>query len=95
MEIIQRGTIQNGRVVLANPLPLPEGTEVVVKVEPVAEQPSPSSVELTPAPASEGTVDFASLPFFGMWADREDMKDSVAWVNKEREKWYQRARRRD
>lgn len=27
-------------------------------------------------------------PFFGMWADREDMKDSTAWVRKtRREQW--------
>ncbi len=25
--------------------------------------------------------DLTKLPFYGMWADREDMKDSVAWVN--------------
>lgn len=24
--------------------------------------------------------------FIGMWADREDMKDSVAWVNAQRKK---------
>jgi len=31
-----------------------------------------------------------SLPFFGMWANREDMKDSAAWVRKERERWSER-----
>ncbi|MEK7249878.1 MAG: hypothetical protein AAB209_05575 [Bacteroidota bacterium] len=40
----------------------------------------------------ENEVDLARLerllahPFVGMWKDREDMKDSVAWVNKMREK---------
>lgn len=28
---------------------------------------------------------FADLPAFGMWKDREDMKDPVAWVRKQRE----------
>jgi hypothetical protein len=28
-----------------------------------------------------------SLPFYGMWADREDMADSTTWVRKERERW--------
>lgn len=31
-----------------------------------------------------------SMPFFGMWADREDMKDSISWVRKERERWKER-----
>jgi antitoxin (DNA-binding transcriptional repressor) of toxin-antitoxin stability system len=26
-------------------------------------------------------------PAFGMWADREDMKDPVAWVRAERKRW--------
>lgn len=29
-------------------------------------------------------------PFFGMWKDREDMKDSVAWVRKIREEQWNR-----
>ena len=28
---------------------------------------------------------FSDLGWIGMWKDREDMKDSVAWVNKIRE----------
>ena len=31
-------------------------------------------------------IDWRSLPAFGMWKDREDMKDSAAWVRKVREK---------
>ena len=31
-------------------------------------------------------VDFSKLPAFGMWKDREDMKDSAAWVRMIREK---------
>ncbi|MCZ6681353.1 MAG: type II toxin-antitoxin system Phd/YefM family antitoxin [Candidatus Poribacteria bacterium] len=36
-----------------------------------------------------------NLPFFGMWADRDDMRDSTAWVRKEREKWHQRVTHQD
>ena len=37
--------------------------------------------------------DFASLPFFGMWADRQEMQDSEAYVRREREQWQQRLKR--
>ena len=80
MERVEYGTIQNGQVILAEPLDFPEGTEVVVHVETVdCAETAPSSAE-----------DFTSLPFFGMWVDRADMSDSVAWVEKERAKWPRR-----
>lgn len=31
-----------------------------------------------------------SLPFFGMWSGRADIKNSAEWVNKERENWSNR-----
>ena len=31
----------------------------------------------------------------GMWKDREDMKDSVAWVRRERERWHERLTREE
>ena len=31
-------------------------------------------------------------PFFGMWSDRKDMKDSTAWVRKIREEQWSRRR---
>ncbi len=31
-------------------------------------------------------IDLSKLPAFGMWKDREDMKDSAAWVRMIREK---------
>lgn len=31
-------------------------------------------------------IDFAKLPAYGIWRNREDMKDSAAWVRKLREK---------
>jgi hypothetical protein len=85
--MILRGKVHEGQIIFPEAVALPEGTEVVVSIEPIAEQ-SPS----TPAQSVE---EFLSQPFFGMYADREDMKDSVAWVRKEREKWHHRAQRQD
>jgi hypothetical protein len=32
-------------------------------------------------------------PFRGLWQDREEMKDSTAWVRRQREKWAERISR--
>jgi hypothetical protein len=80
-----RGTVQDGNLMLTEPVALPEGTEVIVRVEPAEGQPSEAGA----------TEDFTALPFIGMWADREDMNDSAAWVRRERDKWQQRARQQD
>ena len=76
----ERGKVQSGGIVFDEPLGLPEGTEVFVRIEPV---------EDSTMNATNGD-DFENLPFFGMWADRDDMSDSVAWVRREREEWQQR-----
>ena len=80
--IIEEGTISNGRIVLSKPLSLPEGTEVRVQIEPVGE--AAVSGDENQDKDSDESEDFANQPFFGMWADREDMRDSVAWVRKQR-----------
>ena len=80
--IIEEGTISNGRIVLSKPLSLPEGTEVRVQIEPVGTAVSDDENQDKDSNESE---DFANLPCFGMWADREDMRDSVEWVRKQRE----------
>ena len=84
--IIEDGKVNNGHIVLSKPLSLPEGTEIRVQIE---------LVDITSVSGddnqntdSEESEDFANLPCFGMWADREDMRDSVAWVRKERENSY-------
>lgn len=87
MELIKHGTVKQGTIVFTEQLPLPEGTEVVVHIEPLG--------DARHHPAAEETEEFATLPVFGMWADREDMTDSVAWVRREREKWQQRVHRQD
>ena len=83
--IVEKGKISNGHIVLSKPLSLPEGTEVRVQIEPV----DPVVVSDTDSQdkGSDESEDFANLPCFGMWADREDMRDSVAWMRKQREKW--------
>jgi len=75
----ERGKIHSGGIVLDEPINLPEGTEVIVYVAPVNHE---------GVSASNG--DEFELPFFGMWADRDEMSDSLAWVRREREKWQQR-----
>ena len=76
----ERGKIHSGSIVLDEPINLPEGTEVIVHVEPVTHE---------GVSASNGD-ELKHLPFFGMWADRDEMSDSLAWVRREREKWQQR-----
>lgn len=86
--IVEEGKISNGHIVLSKPLSLPEGTEVRVQIEPV--DPVIVSDADSQDKGSDESEDFANQPFFGMWADREDMRDSVAWLHKEREKWKER-----
>ena len=77
--IIEQGKVNNGGIVLSKPLSLPEGTEIRIQIEPIDPHDS-TSTEAGEAGA------FTNLPCFGMWADREEMRDSVAWLQKEREK---------
>ena len=81
--IVEQGTVSNGGIVLSKPLLLPEGTKVRIQVETIDAN---DSTTTEPADAE----DFASLSCFGMWADREEIHDSVTWLKKEREKWQQR-----
>ena len=52
----ERGKIHSGSIVLDEPINLPEGTEVIVHVEPVTHE---------GVSASNGD-EFEQLPFFGM-----------------------------
>ena len=89
--IIEKGKVNNGHIVLSKPLSLPEGTEVRVQIEPV--EPTSVTGDDSQDTDSDEPDDFANLSYFGMWADREDMRDSVAWVRKQREKWLERITR--
>ena len=80
MPLVKHGTVQDGRVMLQEPVDLPEGTRVVVTIEPV------KTLEQR-VPTSEEIKEFRAEPFHGMWADREEMDDSAAWVRRIREQW--------
>jgi hypothetical protein len=77
-----RAKVQEGKLVLDEPVPLPDGTEVIVQVVQVPLQPGPS---VTQEQLKELIKDD---PLFGMWADRDDIEDSVAWLERERKKWW-------
>jgi hypothetical protein len=87
MSWMKRGRVQAGGLVFSAPLALPEGTEVFVHIEPIV---SPGNTE-----QEADAEQFTHLPFFGMWADREDLSDSTEWVRRERQQWQQRAARQD
>ena len=73
--IIEQGEINNGSIVLSNPVSLPEDTKVRIQIELIDTDDESSKTD-------EKDVEFSKMPFIGMWADREDMQDSVAWVRK-------------
>ena len=83
MGFIGRGKDTHGGIVLTEPLPLPDGVEVIVQVEPVPSIP----------PGLDD--DFPALPFFGLWADRDDLPESTTWVRERRQQWHLRAPRSD
>ena len=85
MTLIEEGQIQDGGIVFARPVKLPDGIKVIVRIE--------TTPDLVAQNESAIDLDFASLPFFGMWADREEMSDSAEWVRQEREKWRERISR--
>jgi hypothetical protein len=85
MKVIAHGTVQGREIVFPDALGLPDGTRVVVSIEP--EETDGES------PFTETAEEIATWSFFGMWADREDMADSVAWVRKQREQWLERLTR--
>lgn len=87
MARVARGKVKGAAIVFTQPLELPEGTEVVVYVEPLA-------ISGQAADVAEPDT-FAALPFFGMWAGREELQDSDAWVRRQRDQWQQRAARQD
>ena len=87
MATIERGRILGSSIVFAHPLGIPDGTEVLVRIDAVSCQDSMCS--------KQSAETFVSLPFFGMWADRTDIGDSADWVRQERQKWHQPVGRKD
>jgi len=79
---VARGVIHGSNIVLSEPLPLPEGAEVILRIELAnANRLDEQTLSLE---------EFKQLPCWGMWKDREDMADSEVWLRKERERWNQR-----
>ncbi len=85
MSSIHRGKVSGRSIVFSEPLAIPDGTDVAVRIEPLG-------MEADGTAAADG---FGTLSFFGLWADREDLRDSSAWVRREREKWRDRLTRQD
>jgi hypothetical protein len=82
MAIVERGTVRGRQIELPTPVALPDGTEVIVSIEPVT---APTDA-LVPSTAS----DEALAEFLGMWQGRDEMRDSAAWVREVRETWQRR-----
>ncbi|MCK5119951.1 MAG: hypothetical protein KAQ78_10215 [Candidatus Latescibacteria bacterium] len=93
MEQLAQGKVQNGSIVFPQPLPFPEGMEVLVRIDPITTGTRTATFRETRTP--DASMHFADLPFFGMWADREDMREPSTWVRKEREQWQRRSMRQD
>jgi hypothetical protein len=87
MAWIERGRVQGGAIDFPQPLALPEGTEVEVRIEPMISA-------AAPATTSAADEDFEKLDAFGVWADRSETADGAEWVRNERAKWQQRVTRR-
>ena len=87
MSVIIRAHFDGKTIVPDAEVDLPAGQplEIEVRVMPAAAAPSEP-----PESAAAGGMDITSLPFFGMWADRKDMRDGAKWVRKERQKWSSR-----
>ena len=88
-----RGKVKRGGIVFPTPLELPEDADVSVRISS-----DPQEIEVLPLWKDEFKDDdtpFEDLTFFGMWADREDMADSVEWVSKQRDRWTDRLYRKD
>lgn len=85
MVIIGKGVVKNAAIQLSEPLSLPEGTEIVVQIETLAEE---NSVD------PQTKMDNLKMAM-GMWKDRDEFADSANWVRKEREAWGRRGNRED
>ena len=76
-----RARVENGRIELPAGVQIVDGTEV--------------TVTLPEVPPARPAVPIERHPAIGMWAEREDMADSAAWVRGQRERWRDRLTRRD
>jgi predicted transcriptional regulator len=49
-----------------------------------------SNIQIKDGTMGKHEKELRDYEFFGMWRDRDDMKDSVEWVRKQRENWDRR-----
>lgn len=82
MTIQERGNVRGGAIVLERAVALPNDTDVEVRIRAGG---TPETGE--PLESVERVESIASLPFGGMWQNREDMADSVDWVSQQRDQW--------
>jgi len=87
MSVIIRAHFDGKTIVPDSALDLPADQALEVEVRLVSPAEEAAVTSRTP---SHEKPDITALPFFGMWADREDMADSGSWVREEREKWNSR-----
>ncbi|MFN0018458.1 MAG: hypothetical protein ACKVP0_09380 [Pirellulaceae bacterium] len=87
MVVVENGTVISGAISLEHPLPIADGSRVVVRVETASPTPL--------AGAKDSDHDLAWHSFFGLWADRTDIPDSSEFVRQEREKWHLRGTRQE
>ncbi|MBI2298025.1 MAG: hypothetical protein HYU66_03580 [Armatimonadetes bacterium] len=81
--IVAHGRIEGNTSVLDEPVGLADGAEVDVSIRAAA----------APAEAAGGSRrrdEVWSDPVIGMWADRDDLADPVAWVKERRSAWRKR-----
>ena len=71
----------DGKVLVPDePLDLAKDQEVLIEVQTILSEGE-----------KKGTgAELARSPIVGMWADREEMRDSVAWVNEQRRRMERR-----
>jgi hypothetical protein len=84
VEFSIRGKVREGKLDLEAPLSFPEGEDVIVRIERVG----PDPVGLSDA--VPGADAYVALPFFGMWADRDEAEAAVESVRRGRERWRRR-----
>ena len=71
MKVITTAVVRDGKLELAKPVEMPDGTAV--------------DVTLILSSLNERQKLLLIQPAIGMWADREDMVDSVAYIRKQRD----------
>ena len=71
LKVITTAVVRDGRLELARPVGLPDGTAV--------------DVTLILSDLNERQKLLLIQPAIGMWADREDMVDSVEYIRKKRD----------